>query len=58
MKVEIVQSDNVAELDRMINACIHNRKVNDIKIISTVISGDKVLYTGLIMLEINEKFYI
>lgn len=58
MKVEIVQADNIAELDKLINACIQNRKVNDIKIISTAISEDKVLYTGLVMLEITERFYI
>jgi len=58
MKVEIVQSENIAELDKLINACIHNRKVSDIKIITTLIDDDRVLYTGLIMLDITERFYI
>lgn len=58
MKVEIVQAENIAELDKLINACIHNRKVNDIKIISTMVGEDKILYTGLIMLDITERHYI
>ncbi len=50
MKVEIVQSDNVAELDKLINACIQDRKVDDIKLSSLLVENNKVQYTALIML--------
>lgn len=58
MKVEIVQSDNIAELDKLINACIQNRKVEDIKISTSVIDEQKVLYTALIMLQNTERHYV
>lgn len=50
MKVEIVQSDNVAELDKLINACIQDRKVDDIKLSSLLVENNKVQYTALIMI--------
>lgn len=58
MKVEIVQSDSISELDKLINACIQDRKVEDIKILSTVINEDKVLYTGLVLMHVHDKRYI
>ncbi|WP_185736601.1 hypothetical protein [Candidatus Nitrosopumilus sp. SW] len=54
MKVEIVQSDSISELDKLINACIQNRKVNDIKL-STVTKDESILYTSLIMLDEEVK---
>jgi hypothetical protein len=51
MKVEIVQAETISELDRLINSVIQNRKVSDIKLSTTVLSEDKILYTALIILE-------
>lgn len=50
MKVEIVQAESIAELDGLINACIHERKVDDIKLSSLVLQDNKIQYTALIML--------
>ncbi len=51
MKVEIVQSENVSELDKLINACIQDRKVVDIKPSSILLDNEKIQYMALIMLE-------
>ena len=53
LKVEIVQSNSIAELDKLINACIQNRRVKDIKL-STMTKDDEILYTSLIMLDVEE----
>lgn len=50
MKVEIVEAESIAELDRLINSCIQDRKIFDIKLTTTVISDNRVRYTSLIML--------
>ncbi|AJM92888.1 MULTISPECIES: hypothetical protein [Nitrosopumilus] len=50
MKVEIVQSESVSELDEMINECIQSRKVEDIKLSTTMLDNGKVQYVALIML--------
>ncbi len=50
MKVEIIQTEDIAELDRLINTCIQDRAVSDIKLISDVLTNGKVKYTALIML--------
>jgi hypothetical protein len=50
MKVEIVEAESIRELDRLINSCIQDRKIFDIKLTTTVLSGEKILYTSLIML--------
>ena len=50
MKVEIVQADNIGELDRLINSCIQDRKIHDIKLTTTALSENKIQYTALIML--------
>ena len=51
IKVEIVESDNKSELDRLINACIQDRDVFDIKL-ATVLHQGKIQYTALIILRI------
>lgn len=58
MKVEIVQSDSISELDKLINACIQDRKVEDIKLSTVMINHEKVLYTALVMLDLNERYYV
>ena len=50
MKVELVHSDNISELDSLINSCIQNRKVHDIKITSEIFPNGKIQYVALIML--------
>ena len=50
MKVEIVESDNKSELDDLINACIQDRDVFDIKITVTALPQGNIQYTALIML--------
>ncbi|MDH3311867.1 MAG: hypothetical protein OEM28_01815 [Nitrosopumilus sp.] len=51
IKVEIVQSETKSELDSLINSCIQDREVEDIKLIAVVLSVNKVQYTALIMLK-------
>ena len=51
MKVEIVQSENISELDKLINACIQDRKVVDIKPSSILLDNGKIQYMAMIMLE-------
>ena len=53
MKVEIVQADNIAELDKLINACIQKREVSDIKLTTTQMEDGEILYTALILLEVG-----
>jgi len=50
MKVEIVESDNKSELDSLINACIQDRDVLDVKLNVIVLPEGKTQYTALIML--------
>ena len=50
MKVEIVQTENIGELDNLINACIQDRRVHDIKL-NTILSENNIKYTALIILD-------
>ncbi len=50
MKVEIVQSENISELDELINACITDRNVVDIKLSTISLHNGKIQYLALIML--------
>ena len=50
MKVEIVESENKSELDNLINACIQDRDVSDIKLTTTALNEVKIRYTALILL--------
>lgn len=51
MKVEIIQSESVSDIDKLTNACIQNRLVHDIKFSSTTQNNGKILFTALIMLD-------
>lgn len=50
MKVEIVQTENIGELDNLINACIKDRRIQDIKLNTSVLSENTIKYTALIIL--------
>ena len=49
MKVEMVESDNKSELDNLINTCIKDRDIKDIKLIVTALHEGKIQYTALII---------
>ena len=51
MKVELIQADSKDELDNLINACIQDRDVEDIKLTSTLLPDNKIQHTALIMLK-------
>ena len=53
MKVEIIQSEDRSEFDNLINACVQDRKVRDIKLATVVLSNNTIQYTALIMLDID-----
>ena len=50
MQVETVQTEELSQLDKMINEIIEQRKVIDIKLTVTGFQ-EKLLYTALVMLE-------
>ena len=50
MKVEIVESETIGELDNLINSVIQDRKVTNIKLATTVMPENKIKYTAMIML--------
>lgn len=49
MKVEIIQSNDKSELDDLINTCIQDRNVSDIKLTTTALQDNTVQYTAMIM---------
>ena len=50
MKVEIVEADNKSELDTLINSCIQDRDVFDIKLTTSILHEGTILYTAMILL--------
>ena len=50
MQVETVQTEELSQLDKLINEVIEQRKVVDIKL-STIVFQEKVLYTALVILD-------
>lgn len=50
MKIETVQTEEVSQLDKLINEVIEQRKVIDIKLTTTVFQ-EKILYTALVILD-------
>ncbi|MDH3191649.1 MAG: hypothetical protein OEM18_03040 [Nitrosopumilus sp.] len=50
MQVETVQTEELSQLDKLINEVIEQRKVVDIKLSITVFQ-EKILYTALIILD-------
>jgi hypothetical protein len=50
MQVETVQTEELSQLDKLINEVIEQRKVVDIKL-TTSIFQEKILYTALVILD-------
>ena len=50
MRVETIQTEDLAQLDKLVNEVIEQRNVSDIKLTTTVFQ-EKILYTALVMLE-------
>ena len=50
MQVETVQTEELSQLDKLINEVIEQRKVVDIKLSITVFQ-EKILYTALVILD-------
>ena len=50
MQVETVHTEELSQLDKLINEVIEQRKIVDIKL-STTVFQEKVLYTALVILD-------
>ena len=50
MRAEVVQTDDVSQLDKLVNEVIEQRKVVDLKLTTNVFQ-EKFLYTALILME-------
>ena len=50
MRVETIQTEEISQLDKLVNEVIEQRKVVDIKLTITVFQ-DKLLYTALVVLD-------
>ena len=48
--METIQTEEISQLDKLVNEVIEQRKVIDVKLTTTVFQ-EKVLYTALIMFE-------
>ena len=49
-RVETVQTEEISQLDKLVNEIIEQRKVIDVKLTTTVFQG-KILYTALVLFE-------
>ena len=54
MRVETIQTEEISQLDKLVNEVIEQRKVVDIKLTTTVFQ-DKILYTSLVLLDDRDK---
>lgn len=50
MQIETVQTEELAQLDKLVNEIIEQRNVVDIKLTTTVFQ-EKILYTALVLLD-------
>ena len=50
MRVETIQTEEVSQLDKLVNEVIEQRKIVDIKLTTTVFQ-DRLLYTALVLLD-------
>ncbi|WP_179371225.1 hypothetical protein [Nitrosopumilus ureiphilus] len=50
MQIETVQTEELAQLDKLVNEIIERRNVVDIKLTTTVFQ-EKILYTALVLLD-------
>jgi len=50
MQTEVVQTEELAQLDKLVNEIIAQRNVIDIKLTTTVFQ-EKIVYTALVILD-------
>ena len=50
MQVETVQTEELSQLDKLVNEIIEQRKVIDIRL-TTVVFQEKIRYTALVLLD-------
>lgn len=50
MHIETIQTEELSELDKLVNEVIEQRKIFDIKLTTTVFQ-EKILYTSLIIID-------
>lgn len=50
MHIETIQTEELSQLDKLVNEVIEQRKILDIKLTTTVFQ-EKILYTSLIILD-------
>lgn len=50
MHIETIQTEELSQLDKLVNEVIEQRKILDIKLTATVFQ-EKILYTSLIILD-------
>lgn len=50
MHIETIQTEELSELDKLVNEVIEQRKIVDIKLTTTVFQ-EKLLYTALVILD-------
>lgn len=54
MRGETIQTEEVSQLDKLVNEVIEQRKVVDIKL-TTIVFQDRILYTSLVLLEDRDR---
>lgn len=50
MRVETIQTEDLSQLDKLVNEMIEQRKAIDIKLTTTVFQ-DRILYTALVLFD-------
>lgn len=50
MHIETIQTEELSQLDQLVNEVIEQRKILDIKLTTTVFQ-EKILYTSMIILD-------
>jgi len=50
MKIETIQTEELSQLDKLVNEVVEQRKIIDIKLTTTVFQ-EKILYTALVMID-------
>jgi len=50
MRIETIQTEDLVQLDKLVNEIIEKRDIADIKLATTIFQ-EKIVYTALIMLK-------
>ena len=50
MQVETIQTEELSQLDKLINEVIEQRRIIDIKL-TTIVFQEKIIYTALVMFD-------